>query len=77
MDGRYERALPVAIGAAKEAGEMLLAEFLREGGPRGRGDHAEIDEPAERVIREGLMAAFPDWGYCGEETARLRVGQPC
>lgn len=41
MQTSYERALHTAIEAAQEAGEMLRAEFLRDGGPRGHGEHAE------------------------------------
>lgn len=39
-------ALAVAIEAAKEAGALLLAERRREGGPRGGGHHADVDEGA-------------------------------
>ena len=62
----YARALELATDAARQAGAMLRAEFHRPGGPRGAGGHAEIDEQAERLIREILLAEFP-WGYRGEE----------
>lgn len=65
--GRYRAVLDAAVEAALEAGKMLRAEFHRPGGPRGSGGHAEVDEPAERIIREQLLAAFPA-GYRGEET---------
>lgn len=71
----YAEALAVAVGAAREAGAMLREEFHRPGGPRGSGGHAEIDEPAERLIRERLLAAFP-WAYLGEETGRAAGGDP-
>ncbi len=45
---------------------MLRAEFHRPGGPRGAGGHADVDEQAERLIREILLSEFP-WSYRGEE----------
>jgi ADP-ribosyl-[dinitrogen reductase] hydrolase len=59
--------LSLAIAVAREAGALLREEFHRPGGPRGSGGHAEIDEVAEKLIRERLLAAFP-WRYLGEET---------
>ncbi len=61
------RALQLAVEVAREAGAMLRDEFHRPGGPRGSGDHADIDEPVERHIRQRLLAEFP-WRYLGEET---------
>ena len=64
---RYQAALDAAITAAREAGELLRNEFHRPGGPRGSGGHAEVDQQAEQVIRERILAAFPA-SYRGEET---------
>lgn len=64
------RALEVAIAAAREAGDLLRADFHREGGPRGGGDKAEADLEAEEIVRRRLSDAFPGWGYLGEETGR-------
>jgi fructose-1,6-bisphosphatase/inositol monophosphatase family enzyme len=66
----YATALALAIEAAREAGGMLREEFHRSGGPRGSGGHAEIDELAERCIKERLLAASP-WSYLGEETGAV------
>lgn len=68
MSGSYRQALDVALEAAKEAAALLLAECQREGGPRGSGGHCPADEEAERLIRSRLVAAFPTFGYLGEET---------
>ncbi|HEY7067331.1 MAG TPA: inositol monophosphatase family protein [Chloroflexota bacterium] len=68
MPESYARALETAIGLAREAGALLRAEFHRPGGPRGGRGHAPADDEAEALIRRGLLAAFPDWGYRGEET---------
>src|SRR5262245_43645116 len=64
------RALEVALAAAREAGDVLRADFHRAGGPRGKVDKAEADVDAEWLIRRRLCEAFPDWGYLGEETGR-------
>ena len=70
------KALEVATAAARAAGELLSKEFHRSGGPRHSGaSHADVDEEAERVIREKLLAAFPDFSYVGEETGS-RAGDP-
>ena len=69
------RALEEAIAAAREAGELLRADFHRAGGPRGGGDKAEADLEAEHAIRRRLADAFPDWSYLGEETGRSN-GRP-
>ncbi|HZU07700.1 MAG TPA: inositol monophosphatase family protein [Chloroflexota bacterium] len=64
----YTAALTLAIRLAEEAGALLRAEFHRPGGPRGARGHADIDLEAEAYIRQQLCAAFPTWGYRGEET---------
>lgn len=61
-------ARAIAELAAREAAEILLEECRRQGGPRGPRGHSPTDEEAERAIRERLGAAFPHWGYFGEET---------
>lgn len=61
-------ALAVAIESARAAGELLRAEFHREGGIRGSGGHAPVDEEMERLLRARLLGAFPDCGFVGEET---------
>jgi ADP-ribosylglycohydrolase/fructose-1,6-bisphosphatase/inositol monophosphatase family enzyme len=61
--------LELAENAAREAGTILLADFLRPGGPRRHNaDHAHADEEAEALIRARLLAATPKWSYRGEET---------
>lgn len=66
----YGQVLQIAIDSARETGAMLREELLRDGGPRGWGSHAEIDEPAERLIRDRLLAETPGWALQGEETGR-------
>jgi ADP-ribosyl-[dinitrogen reductase] hydrolase len=70
-----EAALALAIDAAKEAGALLRADFHRPGGARGGGDKADADTEAERGIRARLTAAFPRFGYRGEETG-VQAGEP-
>jgi ADP-ribosyl-[dinitrogen reductase] hydrolase len=64
----YQEALRVATEAAEEAAKVLLEECARAAGPRGTLGHCEADEVAERAICARLTAAFPAWGYLGEET---------
>jgi fructose-1,6-bisphosphatase/inositol monophosphatase family enzyme len=72
MRGPYDAELKTAIAAARAAGDMLRAEFHRPGGPRGHGAHAEIDAPAEESIFVTLDAAYPEYGYRGEELPTRR-----
>jgi ADP-ribosyl-[dinitrogen reductase] hydrolase len=67
MAGRYQRELEAATQAALHAGTLLRDEFHRPGGARGGGGHADIDEIAEADIFRRLSAAFPDYGFRGEE----------
>ncbi|MCE7874157.1 hypothetical protein DYH09_27810, partial [bacterium CPR1] len=53
---------------------MIRREF--HAGPRGSAGHAPIDHEAEELIRARLTAAFPDWGYRGEETGAKAGSDP-
>jgi ADP-ribosyl-[dinitrogen reductase] hydrolase len=69
-------ALRTALIAVREAGDLLRADLHRPTGPRGKPpDKADADVEAESAIRVRLSAAFPTWGYLGEETGRI-VGDP-
>ena len=72
------RALTVALEAAGAARELLLAECARPDGPRGEIGHCPADDEAEWIIRERLLAAFPTWGFLGEETGEQAAadGEP-
>jgi fructose-1,6-bisphosphatase/inositol monophosphatase family enzyme len=72
----YQKALKVAVDAAKEAGEVLRREFHRPEGPRGHSSHADADEVAEWLIRKRLLAEFPDFSYRGEETGTATGSDP-
>lgn len=77
-DVSWQRALDVAVAAAREAGRILLADFHRRDGPRGAIDKADADVEAEGAIRGRLLASFPSWGFLGEETGRVAgaAGEP-
>ncbi|MFN7134039.1 MAG: inositol monophosphatase family protein, partial [Myxococcales bacterium] len=62
-------ALALAIAAAREAAELLRAEFHRPGGPRGPRGKCEADTEAERLLRDRLVSAS-GWSFLGEETGR-------
>lgn len=68
MPHDYRRPLEAAIDLALKAGAILREDFHRPGGPRGEGAHADADAEAEQIIRAALTAAFPGFGYVGEET---------
>lgn len=63
----YNRHLRTAVDAARAAGEVLLREFNRPGGPRGTVGHCPADEEAEAIIRQMLGREFPEFGVIGEE----------
>jgi ADP-ribosylglycohydrolase/fructose-1,6-bisphosphatase/inositol monophosphatase family enzyme len=68
------RALDLALEAARRAGDLLRDDLHRPDGPRGHDDKADADVEAERLVRDLLLGAFPDWGYLGEETGRVAPG---
>lgn len=59
--------LQIAVDIARAAGDVLRAEFHRDGGPRGSKGKAPIDTTAEELIRARLRAAFPRDGVRAEE----------
>lgn len=62
--------LEVALSAARRAGEVLRAGFGAEHAIRYKGEVdlvTEVDEEAERAIREELLGAFPAHGMLAEE----------
>lgn len=67
MPDSYVQQLATALEAARQAGDLLREEFHRPGGPRGEGAHADIDDIAEAGIHRILSAAYPEYGYRGEE----------
>ena len=74
-----ERMLPQLLGnviaRVEEAGQLLLDEWDRVGGPRGAGSSAEVDEEIEAQLREGLLELL-DVDFWGEETQPSLTGLP-
>ena len=65
--------LPIMIGAAQEAGTLLLGQFKAARSlPRSEktaGDFVtEADLASERLLRKRLLSARPGYGWVGEET---------
>jgi myo-inositol-1(or 4)-monophosphatase len=66
--------LEIALSAARRAGEVLRAGFGTEHSITYKGEVdlvTEIDEQAERVIREELLGTFPSYGMLAEEGGEL------
>jgi myo-inositol-1(or 4)-monophosphatase len=64
------KELEAAILAAREAGGVLREGFGRQHSVRYKGEVdlvTEVDEQAERVIKEILLGAFPSYGMLAEE----------
>lgn len=55
------------------AGELLTAEWAREGGPRGEGDKAIVDVEIESILRHRLLGLL-DCDFWGEETGYSLTG---
>ena len=68
------KELEPAISAAREAGEVLRDGFGWQHSVRYKGEVdivTEVDERAERLIREILLGAFPTYGMLAEEGGLL------
>jgi myo-inositol-1(or 4)-monophosphatase len=66
--------LEAALSAARRAGEVLRAGFGAEHTITYKGEVdllTEVDEEAERVIREELLGTFPTHGMLAEEGGKL------
>jgi myo-inositol-1(or 4)-monophosphatase len=66
--------LEAAMSAAREAGEVLRNGFGEEHSVKYKGEVdlvTEVDEQAERVIKEILLGAFSSYGMLAEEGGRL------
>jgi myo-inositol-1(or 4)-monophosphatase len=65
--------IEAALSAAREAGEVLREGFGWQHSVSYKGEVdivTEVDEQAERVIKEILLGAFPAYGMLAEESGR-------
>ena len=72
------RELEAAVAAAREAGALLAAGFggiRRVTYKRAADPVTEMDRRAERLLRERLRAAFPAYGFLGEEGGGDRAAE--
>jgi myo-inositol-1(or 4)-monophosphatase len=68
------KELETALSAARRAGDVLRAGFGREHAITYKGELdlvTEVDEEAERMIREELLGTFPTHGMLAEEGREL------
>jgi myo-inositol-1(or 4)-monophosphatase len=73
--------LNVMMKAARKAGRSLVKDFREvenlQVGVKGAGDFvSKADIEAERIIREELTEARPNYGWCGEESAEVEGNDP-
>lgn len=72
---RLDAEMEVARAAAEEAGAVVMAHFRRPEEVRFKAPGqpvTEADLAADRILRERLSAAFPDYGWLSEESAASR-----
>ena len=67
-----ERVIPAVLAA----GEMVRAEFVRPGGPRGSGQKAPVDEEIEAFLRDQFRSVLPSARFVGEELPPVLDGDP-
>jgi myo-inositol-1(or 4)-monophosphatase len=72
MTTPYEDVLDDMTAVAREAGALTLRHFERfrelEVGVKGPADFvSDADRESELLIRERLIARYPDWSFTGEE----------
>ncbi|MBK5414716.1 inositol monophosphatase family protein [Pseudomonas sp. TH31] len=65
--------LTLTIEVVIRAGQLLIAEWARVGGPRGQGDKASVDLEIEHLLRQQLLELFP-CDFRGEETGHRLTG---
>ena len=74
------RELRAALEAARAAGEVIAPLYRANVAVELKSDRSpvtEADTRAERVIREVLLAHFPDYGFHGEEGGRSGHDAEC
>ncbi|ENL6833781.1 inositol monophosphatase [Pseudomonas aeruginosa] len=67
--------LRYVVAEVIHAGNLLLAEWARAEGPRGKGDKATVDTEIEWQLRDALLEAL-DCNFWGEETGHVLTGHP-
>jgi fructose-1,6-bisphosphatase/inositol monophosphatase family enzyme len=67
--------LDETIEVVIRAGQLLIDEWARIDGPRGKGDKAEVDLEIEHLLRRQLLDLFP-CDFWGEETGNCLNAHP-
>lgn len=71
----FPELLGPVVALVEQAGELLIQEWEREGGPRGLEDKAEVDSEIEWLLRDGLLNLW-NADFWGEETGQSMTGAP-
>jgi 3'-phosphoadenosine 5'-phosphosulfate (PAPS) 3'-phosphatase len=74
-----DRALSVAVSAARAAGAEIAAAWGRTQSTVTKSSHADLvtetDKKCEHLIRAALLGAFPGHAFIGEEEAAAAGGE--
>lgn len=71
----FPELLQQVVFLVEQAGEMIINEWEREGGPRGQGSTAEVDVEIEQFLRQDLLK-LKDVDFWGEETGQTLTSDP-
>lgn len=75
-DGQKSRELSVALEAARAAAALSRRYYRSNIAVRTKADRTPVtqaDIECEELIREIILGAFPDHGFYGEETGKVRA----
>ena len=76
----YAAELAAAVEACVLAEEVIRKYFLNSFEVQVKADQSPVtiaDVESEKVIRKTLLAAFPDYGFYGEETGQQAMSSTC
>src|SRR5688572_25400077 len=70
MNAEWRNRYEVAVEATRKAGDLAMTYFAREREVQWKADLSPVtlaDQSAEKLLRETLLARFPQDGFLGEE----------
>lgn len=79
QENEFAAELAVAVKACDLAQEVISGYFLNSFGVELKADNSPVtiaDIESEKIIRETLLEAYPDYGFFGEETGQQAMHSP-